>query len=378
MSGYDRVAVIGAGGGGCAGAAELTLAGHEVTLFNRGAERLAPIRAAGGVRLRLEGVDHGVVPIAHVTTSMAEAVRQSRTLIVMAPTSAHRHLAAAMAPHLTAEHRVLLAPGHTGGALHVRTVIEAVRPGVPFLLGETHTLPYICRMTAPGEVTVWSRSRKLLAAALPATRNVELVEVFGGMFAGLIVASSVLETSLSNHNAVMHPAGMILNAGWIEHPGSGFRYYAEGHTAAVSRVIEAIDGERIAIAAALGTSVAPFIDAFFEAGATTEDAWRSRSIERAITESGPNQEITAPSTLDHRYVHEDVGYGLVPWLALAQIAGVPAPVTTSLVDIAEIATGFPLRAEGLDVTGLGLAGVTRTQLLERVLGTAPAAVGGAP
>lgn len=364
------VTVIGAGSGGCAGAAELGLAGYEVTLFNRSAERLAPIKAVGGVHLRLEGIDHGVVPLAHMTTSLAEAIGRSRTVLVMAPTSAHRDLAMGMAPYLSEEHRVLLAPGHTGGALHVRAVVDAIRPGLQFLLGETHTLPYICRMTGPAQVTVWSRSRKLLAAALPATRTDELIESFGNTFLGLTAAGSVLETSLSNHNAVMHPVGMILNAGWIEHTGGSFHYYAEGNTAAVSRVIEALDTERLTIAAAVDAAVSPFIDAFYAGGATTEEAWRSGSVQRAISESGPNQEIVAPSTLDHRYVHEDVSYGLVPCLALAEVAGVATPATAAMVNLAEIATGFPLRANGLDGNKLGIAGLGSKELVDLAYGGA--------
>lgn len=35
--------------------------------------------------------------------------------------------------------------------------------------------------------------------------------------------------------------------------------------------------------------------------------------------------IQSPPTLDHRYLHEDVGWGLAPWMHLAAAAGSPAP-----------------------------------------------------
>ncbi len=70
-----------------------------------------------------------------------------------------------------------------------------------------------------------------------------------------MLASSVLETALSNLNAVFHPTGMIMNAGWIEHTGGNFLFYREGITEAVGRVTAAVDAERMAIARALRVPV---------------------------------------------------------------------------------------------------------------------------
>ena len=48
-----KVAIIGAGNGGAAAAVELTLAGHEVALYGRSPETLAPFRPSG---IRYSGV----------------------------------------------------------------------------------------------------------------------------------------------------------------------------------------------------------------------------------------------------------------------------------------------------------------------------------
>ncbi|WP_420115104.1 NAD/NADP octopine/nopaline dehydrogenase family protein [Pseudactinotalea sp.] len=362
----DTVTVIGAGSGGCAGAADLARAGYQVTLYNRSFRRLEPIELLGGIRLVAEGQDHGIQRLAAVTDSIEDAARAATTILVMAPTSALGYYAEQLSEHLTDDHRILLAPGHTAGALYFSKIIADRRPDISPLIGETHTLPFICRMNGPAEVTVWSRAKRLLAASLPGDRIDELMEVFGPLLPSLHPVRSVLETSLSNHNAVMHPAGMILNAGWIERTGGDFRYYTDGHTAAVSAVIEAVDRERREIGARLGVELESFLDAFYAAGATSQEAWQSGSIERAITESAPNREIKAPSSLDDRYVHEDFGYGLVPFLAFAAVAGVSAPVTDALVTLAETATGFTLRKDGLNADKLGLSGMQRDELVSLV------------
>ena len=53
--------------------------------------------------------------------------------------------------------------------------------------------------------------------------------------------TSVIEAALSNMNAVFHPPGMIMNAGWIEHTNGDFLFYREGFTQAIGRVTAAVD-----------------------------------------------------------------------------------------------------------------------------------------
>jgi 2-polyprenyl-6-methoxyphenol hydroxylase-like FAD-dependent oxidoreductase len=54
------IAILGAGHGGCAAAADLTRRGFDVRLQARNPERLAPLREVGGVDVR--GVQQGFVP----------------------------------------------------------------------------------------------------------------------------------------------------------------------------------------------------------------------------------------------------------------------------------------------------------------------------
>ena len=89
----------------------------------------------------------------------------------------------------------------------------------------------------------------------------------------------------------------------------------------VGRVIDAVDRERLAIAAAAGISTKPFVQIFAETGYTTEAAARSGSAHVALQESAPNRWIKGPPSLDHRYLHEDVGWGLVPWSAIGDVPG---------------------------------------------------------
>ena len=352
----EAITVLGAGNGGCAAAADLTLGGWEVTLYNRTDARLEPFRQLGGVAFK-DPESRGVVPIHRLTSDLQVALKASHRIVLMVPTSTLGYYAEAMAPSLSPEHSVLIAPGHTGGAMFFARAVASVRGDYPGKLAEIHTLPYICRMTGEGEVTLWKRANRLLFAALPAQDTTEMLNLFRSAFDTLVPVSSVLETSLSNLNAVMHPGAMILNAGWIEHTDGDFRFYSEGTTPAIGHVIAATDAERLAIGARLGFSLVSFIDAFYASGYTSEDAWRSGDTYRAIKESGPNELIRSPASLQHRYIHEDIGYGLVSMMAFAAAAEVDVPTLTALVHLASVATADDILGNGLTAARLGIEGM---------------------
>src|SRR5438270_5784819 len=83
------VAILGAGHGGCAAAADLGKRGYCVRLHARNPERLAPLRAQGGIEAR--GIVQGLVPIDLLTSDVAEAVRGADLIMLVVPSLAHAH-----------------------------------------------------------------------------------------------------------------------------------------------------------------------------------------------------------------------------------------------------------------------------------------------
>ena len=352
------IAVLGAGHGGCAAAADLTARGYDVQLHARREERLRPLRRQGGIRAR--GVRNGLFPVAKMTTVVAEAVAGADLIMLVVPSVAHGHYARELAPLVDGSVPVFLNPGHTGGSLHLAA--ELRRRGRALTACETVTLTYIARMEGEAEVGIYSLTRKLGFAALPSRRTDELFDVVHDIYPETVAASSVLETALSNINATFHPPGTILNLGWIERTRGDFLFYKEGITAGVGAVTKGVDDERLAIARALDVPARPFLDAFHDAGLTTADARDSGSISRACEESAPNATLKSPPSLDHRYVHEDVGYGLAPLAAFGRLAGVATPTIDSLVHLASLATGIDYVRDGLTLAKMGLEGMTPSEL----------------
>jgi opine dehydrogenase len=358
------VAILGAGHGGFAAAADLTHRGYSVRLQARNPDRLAALRERGGIDAR--GILQGRIPIALTTTDVAEAVRGADLIMLVVPSVAHEPYARALAPLLDGNQPVFLNPGHTGGGLHFLHELHTSGYHGPIKICETVSLTYVTRMEGPATVGIYSYIKELGFGALPGKHTDELYELIKPLYPDIRKATSVIETALSNMNAVFHPPGMIMNAGWIEHTDGNFLFYKEGMTESIGRVTAAVDAERVAIAKALGVPHVTFLDAFFNAGLTTKAARDSGNIARACKESAPNATIKSPSSLNHRYVHEDVGYGLVPIAALGRLAGVPTPTIDSLVHIAGLAVGVDYTREGLTLEKLGLAGRTPAELMKFV------------
>jgi opine dehydrogenase len=291
-----------------------------------------------------------------MTTDVAEAVRGADLIMLVVPSVAHQHYAVALAPLLDGSQPIFINPGHTGGGLHF--VHELRRAGYrgPVRTCETVTLTYITRMEAPDTVNIYSYTRQLRFATLPGRDRAALFELVKPLYPAIVQASSVLETALGNINAIFHPPGMIMNAGWIQHTGGDFLFYREGVTDAVGRVTAAVDAERMEIARALGIPASSFLDLFHSAGLTTAEAHASGDISRACRDSEPNARIKSPPSLQHRYVHEDIGYGLVPIAALGRMAGVPTPTIDALIQLAGVSLGIDYRRHGLTLDKLGLEG----------------------
>lgn len=356
----QEIAVLGAGHGGCAAAADLGARGFSVRLHARREESLTPIRKQVGIRAK--GVQDGLFPVKLLTTDVAEAVDGADLIMLAVPSIAHGYYAEALAPILRPEIPVFVNPGHTGGGLHFVHELRKAGYTGDIRTGETVTLTYICRKTDPGTVDIFSYTKKLKFSGFPGKYADEMFAAIQPLYPEIVPVSSVLETGLTNINAVFHVPGMVMNAGWIEDTGGDFLFYREGITPAVGRATKAVDDERLAVAKALGVPSASFLENFYQAGLTTKEAMESGDISRACIESEPNKAIKSPPSLNHRYMHEDVGYGLVPFAAFGDLAGVETPTIDALIHVSSALMGIDFATEGLTLEKMGLGGIAAADL----------------
>lgn len=185
------------------------------------------------------------------------------------------------------------------------------------------------------------------------------------LFPGATPVGDVLFSGLCNLNMVLHAPGAILAAAWIEARHGDFTFYVDGMTAGVCRVMHELDNERRNVARAFGHDVPNVVDEMKLVGTVKEDA-DSSDLAAAIAGGEANKRIKAPDSLNHRYYREDFGHGLLPFLALAKIAEVETPVAHSLLGLASIICGSDFSVSGRTAQSMGIEGMTKARLLEKV------------
>lgn len=357
------VAVLGAGAGGLSALVELTHAGHDVRLWNRNPATLRPLLEAGGIRH--EGVlGDGFVTPSRATTDLAEALDGADVVVVCLPALAHEATFEGLA-RVGCAVPVVLNPGHTGGALHARAVFAGRGTTLP-PVAEFSTLTYVAR-TAPGAIVRTTlRARRVRAACLPGGQDA--LRWSESLFPGVAPVSDVLASSLSNVNLVLHPPGAVLAAAWVEATGGDFRFYVDAMTPAVGRVLIALDEERRAVARAYGHELPSLMEEMAAIGTADPDAAARGDLVGAVRGGGANQSLRAPDSIEHRYYREDFPFGLVPFAALADIAGVPIGTARALLTLGSVAMGGTAESGGLDARRLGLAGCGVQDVLAVVRG----------
>lgn len=348
-----RIAVLGAGNGGAATAGDLTLRGYEVRWYTRNSRTLAPFAELGGVEMR-GAAGEGFAKVALITTDLKEAVRGADLMIIVIPTSGHGWYGEQLASILKPGQIAMLNPGHTGGGLNFSTALRRAGYDSEFRVCETATLTYGCRMHTSTKTNVIHIATNLLFAAFPNKHLDEIYDAVKPLYPNIVRAMNVFHSGLLNLNAIEHPAQILCNAGWVEWTKGDYYFYYEGTTPSVARVIEAVDRERLAIAEGIGVPTQTFVEYFAAAGYTSAEAAKSGSVYRALQESAPNRYVKGPPSLDHRYVHEDVGFGLVPMSEIGHLMGVATPTMDALIHIASVTNKTNYRTQGLTLEKMGL------------------------
>ena len=357
-----KYAVVGAGNGGKAMAAHLALMGFQVALYNRTAEHIAAIKARGGIDLEsYQGGPRGFGKLNVVTSDMQAALAEADVVMVVVPSSAHADVARSMAPHLRDGQVIVLHPGRTCGAIEVQKMLCDQHCMADATVAEAGTFIYASRSEGPAQARIFRIKEAVPLAALPATRTGLVLDRLLDAYPQFIDGVNVLHTGLDNMGAIFHPALTLLNAGRIESTSGDFQFYIEGVTSSVARVLEVLDRERVTVASSLGIR------------AQTAMEWLKMAYDAGgddLNEAIHNQEgyygIKAPTTLNHRYLFEDIPMSLVPIASLGQHYGVSVRGMDAIIRLACIIHRTDYWRRGRTLEKLGIEQLSVSELTRYV------------
>lgn len=351
-----KITVLGAGHGGHATSAELSLYGFDVNLweFPEYKSNIEPIVQRGGIEIKGAG-KVGFGKLHRVTTDISEALEKDVDIVISTVVAnAHGRIAELCVPHLR-DGQVFLFWGKGGGSLIFRRVMKDKKAKAQILLGECPSLPYGARRRGPALVEVLSPLKKgVPVVGFPKKDTEKVLSAVRDLYPDrpdmFVAGQSVLESIMLDYNGVTHPAVTLCNAGRIEGSKADWPHWGEGFTPSVARLEAAIDEERLALVKALGLT-----------GAPTEPI-RSKSW---LGPGGLLTTVEAPRSLDVRYVTEDTPCALVTYASLGDMLKVPTPVIDSMITIFSSLLDRDFRSGEFGARtaeDLGLAGMTAKQI----------------
>jgi opine dehydrogenase len=361
-----KYVIVGAGNGGLALAAELALRGRDITLLElpRFADRLDPIRAQRGIRVEARteafwgGRGEHLARLDRITTDTA-AVRDADIIIPVVPAQHHDAIILEIAAHLRRGQIVLLDPGGVGGALvWRRALLGRDLTGIP--IAQSSDLTYAGSRTEPGKVLVKGKKARVLFGVFPAVETARVLGVLAGDFPEFSAAENVLEAGLSGPGMSVHPLPMMMNAVKIDRDAP-LKYDAYDISPTVARVIEALDVERTAIIAALGSrprSISEILGDYY--GATGSD------FNEVVGNVSAYKGSTAPRDFSARYITEEVPTQVVPAALIGHALGIATPIMDAMVNLASAIRGENYWSTGWTLDRLGLAGLD-APAIERLL-----------
>ena len=348
-----KLAVLGGGNGSYAAVGDLALLGHEVSFWRRDRAQFAPVLESR--RITVTNIDgRHEAPIAHVTDDIGSAVRDASLIVIPTPAFAQVDIARALAPHLVDGQVIFLPPGTFGSFVMMREIRQAGCTA-DVSIAETGTLPWLARKHGPTEVAITIRATRLPTGVFPARNSAHAFEILRTAFPSVEPIEDALAGALMNAGPIIHPPLILMNAGPLEH-FDAWDIHNEGTQPSIRRVTDALDNERIAIREAAGYRGEhfPLRDHY------TSDRWMYGDAHKRLVDSGDWREKIVLT--EHRYMTEDIHYGLAFLVSVADWVGVEAPIARGLLAIASAICDKNLRKGERTLGALGLDGLTPAQM----------------
>lgn len=343
-----KVSIIGAGNGGIVAAADLTVRGHDVTLYHSMQALKDPHQDIMQNKLKYKGEE---IFFHKFTQDPREAIEGAEVIMTCLPTNILPQMFEELVPYLSNGQMIFINGASAMNSVVLTNLLNEKRSGVSVLIGESMSLTYAARYDYENnDADIILRSKHNLFSAYPSSNTELMLEKLLGLYDTLVPAGNVIETALNNGNPESHPAPSILNTGYIDNHGDEFYLYRDGVTNHTVKAIESIDKERQEICAGLNFEV-------LDKSARSERSTyfeRDKSLKDQYNESIVLKDLLGPTALNNRYIIEDVGYGLVLWKSIGEALNIKTPTIDSIIHLASIMLEYNFMQEGLTLEKLGI------------------------
>lgn len=362
-----RIAILGGGASARAYAAELSLRGYEIGLYEAPNyfNNMSNIIEKGGIHVnvspKVDKMQSGFAFIHSVTNEMIQAINYAEVIMVAVPSHVQLQYADALAPILQDGQAVIFTPTIMGITAYLYQRMRDNNNLAHVLLIEAEYIRHMSTVTKDCDVNINGMKSGLSFAAFPSAHNERAQILVKELFEDWQICSNIFEVALRNTNAIFHVPLMVLNAGQIDRQSS-FAFYAQGCTEKVANVVDMVEEERIQIGQALNIDMVPLETVLKQWYGVESGAWYT--LGEALRLNKAYESIMAPKTLDHRFLTEDVPYGLAAIESLAKAVHVATPAISSLIVLSNILLNGNLHTKSHTLKTINLADYDAEKLIQ--------------
>jgi opine dehydrogenase len=333
-----KFTIIGTGNTGHAMACYILSKGYETILYSKNEQKVKIIKNNG---IQVTGAIEGCFNVS-ITSNICEAVTFGDCLIICTTAQGHQDVCRMIKPHVKQNQTIIIFNGNWG-ALEFKNILSQRRKLKNLTIAETGAMMFICKSTTPGKVHIDKIKKTITLATLDKGRAIHLTNALGKVFPQFKPVNDVFETSLNNSNTIIHTPITLFNSARID-SGQDFLFYAEGASPQSIKYVETMDLERLELGYRLGieiTSTLEIINSFW--------VNKHENLYDAIHQNESYKVVSGPKTLNHRFITEDIPYGLVPLSELGARFKIPTPSINAMINAFDQLIGVDFRALGPDL-----------------------------
>lgn len=360
----EKITIIGGGNGAFAAAADLTIRGHRITLYEvpEFSAGLTQVIEKGGIDLETHptnGLKGGFAKLHKITTDIEEALSDCDIAMVIVPSYSLEIIAKLCAPYVRENLIIALCPANFGGSLFFKKTLVEHGCDKHVWIAEFECMMYACRKKDAGSVWIRGYKHDLGCAVFPSENSNEIFERLQYIYPILTKYNNVIETGISNPNTTMHVSLMMFNLADIDNEYDRL-FYRECFTPFVQNFLDELDAERLALNKIPGMNINS-LNAIFKRWYTYQGAKGEKLQE--LASSNPIYDYSKmPTSLQHRYITEDVPFGLIPIEAFMKQYDTPHENTTALIRICSSVLGKDFYQEARTLEDMGIKGLDEIQL----------------
>lgn len=320
-----KATLIGAGHTGLSGAVYLSQKGLDITVYTRNEAKASILNEKG---LLVSGIINGCIRL-NATTDLKMAVSSSELIIVDTWANDHKAVFESLKGILSRGQIILILNSNWGAFEAYQVLKDEIREKA-LIVAETASQPFLGFYDGKAYLKIKAVKEQITIAALKETDTKALKNRLLPYFKDIRISKSILATSLSSANPIIHLPVSIFNLDRIGQKNDFL--FLRNMSPEIVRYIEKADAERVKVGSALGITVQPIL---FELNSFWTEKYPD--LLTLFHNNTSYAGVTGPKELTHRFLAEDLPYGLEPVVTLAEMLNISVPYTKAIVTTARLA-----------------------------------------